>query len=290
MRYLFFILLSVSLLFASQVSVGTYVINAGRFDPQSGTYTVDFYLSLKCESNCSSNFEFVNGRANTIDKIIDEPTEKFYRIQATLQDNVDFRKFPFDTHTLTIRLEDKTQTKEDQFYIINEKETGLSDSINFIGWELKGWNANVVDNYYSVYDENYSTYIFSINLKREWVSSFLKTFVPIFFIMLLNFFAHFPDPDKITNRLTMHTSFIIAAVMFHVAIGNQLPPLGYLTLADKFMFASYLSLGFSLLSAIVVLELVEEKKMNLVTKVHKMSGLASFFIWIISLVIIFLTR
>jgi hypothetical protein len=107
--------------------------------------------------------------------------------------------------------------------------------------------------------------------------------------MLLNFFAHFPDPDKITTRITLHSSFLIAAVMFHVAIGNQLPPLGYLTVADKFMFASYLSLGFSLFSAIVILELTEEKNTALVGKVHHYSGIASFLLWISSLVIVMLT-
>jgi hypothetical protein len=69
-----------------------------------------------------------------------------------------------------------------------------------------------------------------------------------------------------------------------VAIGNQLPPLGYLNVADKFMFASYISLGFSLFSAIVVLELAEEKKMDLVMKIHKASGVVSFFLWALGII------
>ena len=51
---LFIFLISLQTLSHSQeVRIGTYIINAGKFDPQSGSYTVDFYLSMQCEVNCS---------------------------------------------------------------------------------------------------------------------------------------------------------------------------------------------------------------------------------------------
>ncbi|MGV8085775.1 MAG: hypothetical protein ACP5N9_06005 [Candidatus Bilamarchaeum sp.] len=284
MRKIILLLLLFSLAFANEAKVGTYIINAGKFDQQTGAYSVDFYLSIKCPENCSTNFEFVNGRASSIDKIIDTPEEKFYRIQANLQNPVDFRRYPFDNHTLTIEIEDKTNTKENLTYTVDKEHTGMEEGIQFVGWKLNGYNVTVEDHYYKPYDETYSRYKFSIDLERESISSLLKIFVPVFFIMILNFFAHFPDPDKITTRITMHSSFLIAAVMFHVAIGNQLPPLGYLNVADKFMFASYISLGFSLFSAIVVLELAEEKKMDLVMKIHKASGVVSFILWALGII------
>ena len=222
---LFIFLISLQTLSHSQeVRIGTYIINAGKFDPQSGSYTVDFYLSMQCEVNCSANFEFANGRSTTVDKITDLPNNKFYRIQANLQNSPDFRKFPFDSQELTIEIEDKTKTKNELEYAINEKETGISKSVSFIGWDLKNWSTRVESIEYPVYDEVYSRYIFSINLQRESLSSLLKVFFPVMLILLLNFFAHFPNPDKVASRITLHTSFIIAAVMFHVAIGNQLPP------------------------------------------------------------------
>ncbi|HKM77907.1 MAG TPA: hypothetical protein VJZ03_02425, partial [Candidatus Bathyarchaeia archaeon] len=33
---------------ANSVKVGIYVLNIGEFDLKSGTYTVDFYLSMEC--------------------------------------------------------------------------------------------------------------------------------------------------------------------------------------------------------------------------------------------------
>jgi len=272
-----------------KADIGVYIINAGKFDPQSGSYTVDFYLSYVCESNCTPDFEFSNGRAVSIDKMIDEPAEKFYRIQAVLQDPVDFSRFPFDSHDLTIQIEDKTRTKDELVFDADVEQSGMEPELQFVGWQLKNWSAEVKDHFYAPYDETFSKYTFRIVLQRETLSSLLKVFVPVVFIMLLNFFAHFPDPDKITTRITLHSSFLIAAVMFHVTLGSQLPPLGYLTVADKFMLAAYIPLSFSLLSDIVVLELTEEGDKRFVRTVHRASGAISVAMWIIGLAIVVLT-
>ncbi|MEW6035091.1 MAG: hypothetical protein AB1529_00620 [Candidatus Micrarchaeota archaeon] len=288
--FLLMLLLAPALAYAAeQAAIGVYVINAGKFDPQSGSYTVDFYLSYTCPQNCSPDFEFINGRALSVEKVIDEPAEKFYRIQASLQDPVDFRRFPFDSHDLTIEIEDKERTKDELAFTVDDAQSGVEPSIQFVGWKLDGYDAKVEDHYYPPYGETFSKYTFTMGLERETISSLLKVFAPVFFIMLLNFFAHFPDPDKIATRITLHSSFLIAAVMFHVAIGNQLPPVGYLTVADKFMFAAYIPLAFSLFSAIVVLELSEEKKGDVVRKVHRASGVASFLLWLAGLAFVLLT-
>lgn len=274
---------------AEEARIGVYVINAGNFNPQSGSYLADFYLSYACSSNCTPNFEFSNGRAVSTDVIIDRPNEKFYRIQAALQDPVDFRRFPFDAHNLTIEIEDKTSTTKDLVYIVDSNQSGMDPSIGIIGWNVKGWNASVEDHYYQPYGETYSTYRFTINIEREILSSLLKIFVPVFFIMLLNFFAHFLGPQDITTRITLHSSLLIAAVMFHVAVGNQLPSIGYLTVADKFMFVAYLPIALSLLSAIAILELKERKRVALMNTIDEKSGIVSLTLWLAGLAFVILT-
>jgi len=86
-----FILLLTPLVAAQEeVQVGLYLLNLGKFDISTGSFTADFYLSMECENECSpENFEFMNGRASTIEKIIDDPNLKFYRIQANLNSQID---------------------------------------------------------------------------------------------------------------------------------------------------------------------------------------------------------
>ena len=92
---------------AQEANIGAYVLNVGKYELATGSYTIDFYLSIKCDQKCDPNIEFMNGRATSLEKIIDKPNDKFYRIQASLQEQVNLENFPFDKQKLTILIEDK---------------------------------------------------------------------------------------------------------------------------------------------------------------------------------------
>lgn len=276
-KKILFLFLSIFLIMpfaqAYDVNVGVYIINLGKFDVSSGAFTADFYLSMTCnDENCSvGDFEFVNGRATSVDKTIDKKNEKFYRVQANLVSPVDLKNFPFDKQKMQITLEDKLNTNDEVNYIIDLKQSGMDDSIVFTGWNLDSWNATIKEHYYTPYDETYSQYNYEINISRISFNAFLKTFLPIIFIMLITIFTFVIDPDKITNRLTIAGSSLVAAVMFHISISNQLPPVGYLTIADKFMMLTYFILVLTFLINIIILDLQEMKKTHLVEKFHRIT-------------------
>ncbi|MFH1916972.1 MAG: hypothetical protein ABIJ21_06955 [Nanoarchaeota archaeon] len=273
----------------SDVQVGLFILNLGKFDVATGSFTADFYLSLTCEDECdASGFEFMNGRAASIDKIIDEPNEKFYRIQANLASPVDLRRFPFDKQTMRIILEDKVKTKEDLTYTADLEQSGIDESIAFTGWRIDGWSAKVEEHDYKVYDEVYSQYVFSVNISRITFNSFMKTFLPVFFIVLIMLFSFIMDPDKITTRIAMASSALVGSVMFHISISNQIPPVGYLTFADKFMILTYFVILLSVLVNIIMLEFIEQKKQHLVDKIHKRTEYGMFVVVPLLYVLFFL--
>ena len=187
---------------AQETEVGLYILNLGKFDVSSGAFTADFYLSMNCKDNCSTDFEFVNGRATSIDKIIDEPNEKFYRIQANLNSPVNLQRFPFDKQKMQIILEDKRNTIDDVIYVPLKEESGIDESIAFTGWDIDGWEAESKEHYYGVYNETYSQYIFTVDISRIASNSFFKTFLPVLIIMLIVLFTFLMDPDKIMTRVT----------------------------------------------------------------------------------------
>ncbi len=272
----------------STVGVGVYVLNLGKFDIATGTSTADFYLHLKCSKQCDPNFEFMNGRAASTDLITDEPKEKFYRIQANLNSPVDLRKFPFDRQQMQIILEDKLATTEELRYVPLKKQSGIDDSIAFTGWNIDGWEAEAKNHTYGIYDETYSQYVFTINISRIALNSFLKTFLPMVFIILVVLSSFILDPDKITTRLGMVGSSLVASVMFHVSITNQIPPVGYLTFADKFMILTYFVILGSFVVNILLLELQERKNTAFVEKIHRASEYSVFFIVPVLYVLLFL--
>jgi hypothetical protein len=256
-----------------------YILNLGKFDVATGSFTADFYLNFQCEENCSpESFEFMNGRATSVDKIIDTPKEKFYRIQATLNSPVDLRKFPFDSQDMMIIIEDKRNTIDVINYVTNDKESGIDPSIIFTGWELDKWESDAVEHTYDVYDEKYSQYRFHIKIEKIFMNSFIKTFLPILFIILIVLFTFVLDPDKITTRLTMTTAALTASVMFHISISNQIPPVGYMTMADQFMVITYGIILATIVLNVFLLELTERKHADKVEKFHRKTEFSVFII------------
>jgi hypothetical protein len=145
-----------------KVYVGVYVLNLGKFELATGAYTVDFYLSLRSQEPVEmEDFEFMNGRAATVDKLIDTPTEKFYRIQANLSQNLDLRRYPFDEHLLTIEIEDKRRTVDELVYVVDEQNCGVDPGVIVVGWRLAGWEAKVLTHNYEIYGEN----LFSVRFR-----------------------------------------------------------------------------------------------------------------------------
>lgn len=271
------------------VYIGVYILNLGKFDIATGAFTVDFYLNLKCDGTCPDiSYEFMNGRASSVDKIIDEPDEKFYRIQANLNSPIDLKKFPFDSQKMQIILEDKNLPITKVMYVPDLEQSGLDPSIAFVGWNMENYTVETKEHYYSVYDETYSQYIFSIEISRAPINSTIKTLLPITFIILVMLTSFVLDIDKITTRLAMVGSALVASVMFHVSLANQIPPVGYLTFIDKFMVLTYFVILLSFAINVFLLELVERKKTDLAEKIHRITEFTMFFIVPILYIILFI--
>lgn len=255
-----------------EVKVGIYVLNIGNFNLSNGSFTVDFYLSFKSDRPFSpERFEFMNGRATSVDKMIDTPTEKFYRIQASLSQNIDFKGYPFDKHSLYIELEDKDNTTSIMKYVPDPKNSGIDPAVIIVGWGLDGWIADVKEHHYIPYDETYSRFTFNINISRAALTSFIKSFLPVFFMVFVALLSLLLTPANVTLRLSLDISTLLAAVMFHLNLTSTIPPVGYLTFADKIMIITYVILIAILTSGVALMRRTEEKDSVRAQKIYKYS-------------------
>src|SRR5215472_3411430 len=64
-----------------KVRVGVYVIDLGKLDTSTGSFTADFYLMFDSDTPFQSfKFEFLNGRSKSFVQQSDDPAYKAYRI------------------------------------------------------------------------------------------------------------------------------------------------------------------------------------------------------------------
>jgi len=252
-----FVFLVIPLVSASEpgdVETGIYVISLGNYEFNKGTYTMDFYLWFRW--NASSNltpakFEFMNGRANSKELISDETDpetnnrEMWYRVQASLYSEPQFKDFPFDTQIIRIDFEDSANTFQKLRYIPAVDESGLDDNVKASGWLIKEWSFVSANKEYK-WNETYSRGSFEIFIKREKTSTAIKTLLPPILFCIVSGLSFFFRSDKVAQRLGMGTSMLISAVMFHISQTASLPPLGSLILIDKIMISTYVFLASSL--------------------------------------------
>ncbi|MCX7592036.1 MAG: hypothetical protein N2255_10470 [Kiritimatiellae bacterium] len=259
---------------ARDIRFGIYVLNLGKFDMSSGSFTADFYLSLKSDEPISDNsFEFMNGRAASVEKLEASPDGKevFYRILANLSTPTDLRRFPFDTQTMQILIEDKTNSIEKVRFVPDEKQSGLDEGIVFPGWEILGYEMSTREHYYPAFEETYSQIVFSIHIGRIKVNAFLKTFLPVLFLMLIVMSSFILNPNQIATRLAAVSSALVTSAMFHISISNQIPAVGYLTFADKFMVLTYFILLACFALSLYVFILQERKDQERAKRINKIT-------------------
>ncbi len=276
------------------VNAGIYVLSVGQFNISTGSYVVDMYLTLQCAKPCTPNrFEFMNGRATSTDLVEDEPNYKSYRIQAALQTDPDMRQYPFDEQTLTIQFEDKSMSRSNLVYVADPGLNGVDPSVIIAGWQMRDWKAQAQDHYYPTFDATYSRFQFDVVVARGAMSSIFKAILPAIFIVLGGFLALLLGPDKALQRLGINTSALIGGIMFHINLTSQLPPVGYLTLADKYMIVNYIGLVGALASTTVLLAMTtagNDKAKLKTDTIHRYTAISLPLVWLVGQVLIFTLR
>jgi hypothetical protein len=264
-----------------KVRTGLYLLNVGRLDTITATFSADFYLSLECDKPCDpSHFEFVNGRASQVDNQGDTPTRKDYRILGNYYTAINLKSYPFDSHQLDIILEDRGLTQDKLVYQPEPRFNGIDPKVIVSGWELVGWNTKVSTHYYPIFDETYSRYEFFITIRRGVLEAVLKALLPAIFIVVGGFLGFLLGPDKTLQRLTINTGALTGAILFHVNLTSQVPPVGALTYADKFMIINYVGLVGALLSTVFMMIFEEESKVAIAEKLHRRTRFTIPALWL----------
>lgn len=230
------------------VRVGVYILAIERFDTSTESAQLDFYVTLRCDQPCDfGEIEFLNGRATSIDTYRNTPTVREYRVAATLGQDLDLSRFPFDSHDLRILLENKTKFSNELQYVVDERRTAIDPEVRIPGWQYdRGWEARVENRAYPTLDETFSRYTFSLHLSRPLLAIVLRTLAPPLFIMIGVFASVLLPRRGLANRLTVVTSALVGSILFHLSLVNVLPQLDYLTFADRFMIVNYATIVLAL--------------------------------------------
>lgn len=267
----------------THVKVGVYVLHVGKYDLQSANYRMDFYLLFKCKPVCRKlDFEIMNATSSNIHLVTDQDDTLVYRVQADLNKADNLRNYPFDSHALDVIIEDKQMTSDKMIFETDPTITALDSDLSVVGFDLlPTWTAKVTNHFYTVFQKTFSSYKFSMIIKRPCLAGILKGILPALIIICCNFLALFMKIDHTSQRLGIATSTLIAAEVFHLNLTSSLPPLGYITYADMFMFINYLYLLIVLIEVVVTTYFIETKHHALAERINTLCAWSIPIFWLV---------
>ncbi|MFB5623044.1 MAG: hypothetical protein ACE5RH_03530, partial [Nitrosarchaeum sp.] len=167
---------------------------------------------------------------------------------------------------LTVEIEGVDDLDSFEF-VPDLEESGVDALVNIPGWNLKSTDSDISVHKYSDGKE-FSRYVFSLEIERFPLSSFLKTIFPIIIITTIAMLAFWMSPTNFTARIGLGASTLLAAVAAHLNAANQLPPIGYLTLMDKIMIIAYALFLNNLLSMVIQMRFIDNKREEDAVKIN----------------------
>lgn len=128
------------------------------------------------------------------------------------------------------------------------------------GWNLGGFQTAVTEHSYG--EETFSRFVFSVDLERPLLSSFIKTVVPLAVITTISLLAFFMAPQNFAQRITLGVTTLLAATTFHLSLISGIPPTGYLTFADRMMLSVYVIFLYNLASSVYIMRRADSKRIE----------------------------
>ncbi len=259
--------------------VGFYVLGITELNVATGSYTMDGYLNFECNLPCNENpdnpaFDVMNatGEPEISEQTSDTRggTVHYYRIRVPLASNLILTDFPFDYHLLTLHLEDKLLGEDELVYEYHPRKSGVDDFAIVSGWEVENIvEGDVVSHNYSIYSVPYSRLIFSVAIYHPWFSSFMKGLFAAIVIVMVGMLSFLMKYDEIGERLALTSSTLVGAILYHLTLTASIPPVGYMTFADKFMLANYVIVFAALAVTVRLMLYVNAEEHEKAKKLHK---------------------
>jgi len=227
-------------------NVGVDLISVGVIDRESGQSDLIFWLTIVSDdvdftkNPPPDDWDLTNGYV--IDKTGTNIDPHFYKtkIRGAFFSDVDFRNYPYDEINLAIHIEPYFPLVTNQVvFQVNEEYSLINpDTVSVPGWTMGEPTFSAYTTTYPWGDFTHFEANFPVQTSP--VGVFIKKLLPPIILAFFAFGTFFMTSHTLQNRLTVIITGLVGSLFFHaIFLLGELPPISYLTLADKMMIAIY---------------------------------------------------
>jgi branched-chain amino acid transport system substrate-binding protein len=252
------------------VYTGIELTRLSGIDVRSGTFSADFYLWMRYSgqddlparvkfSDFSGSFDPAKPLQSRIE---DGLNYRLYQVSGTFKTDFDLHDYPFDTQSLTIRLQNQSHPLQEIAYVIDAfglqlDKPGRDPAASAVFRNLELWHVTAVDPFVETFSVSstlgepalfdtsnrveYAGFDTTIVIKRNVTAFMIKTLIPLFLLGLVVFVTLFFPPTLAKERTTIPVTGILTSAVLLISINNQLPALGY-TVALEYVFYVFFAL------------------------------------------------
>ena len=253
----------------SEVIVGTYVNKIQDVSFRENRYTTDFYIWFRWKPQGAladykplESFEIMNGRVDgktsVVEKKIGDVNYASARITATINENWDLTRFPFDWHRTGLRIEDSSLTALDLIFVPDKINSRLGDEIEMPGWKAANFESGVQTQVYRTnYGDTslptnahseYSRYLISWDLDRVGAGAAVKLLSTVILATGVAFVSFMVKPSDLDARFGMGVGALFAVAASAFVVSASVPDSASLTVADRLHMVA---LGFIFLTLLI---------------------------------------
>jgi len=244
------------------IYTGIDLIEVSNLDMKNSTFRADFYLWFRHQGEFDvDEVEFINA-VNPIklenliaEDVYDGVTYRAYRVTADFKAVFDFGAYPFDKQTLNIRFRDRTSTKEQLMFVLDElrllpragQVKDLSDA-GVDGWlpidvvvysDIIRSDSTLGNPRLSTAGIEYSVFNVDTFIRRDALSFSIKNLFPIFAVLMLSYLAFYIPADQFGLRVSLGINALMTTAFFSLKVSSDLPPIGYLVALEYIFFMTY---------------------------------------------------
>ena len=249
------------------VRVGALINDIQQLELSTHSYNIDMYMWFiwkDPDRDPSNTFEFMNAfelwghilthETGTPQRLPNGDYLKVVRNQGKFNAKLPLGRYPFDTQSLLVEMED---TSADTSKLVYKPEpVALSPGVTLPGWEIGQPTMEVVNNRYatdfgdySAPEQTYSRVVIDIPVTRPSGTYALKLLLPMLLVALTAALALTVHPRWVEGRIGIGITALLTLVALQLTSNASLPEVNYLLLLDKLYILSY---GFVVLTLAVI--------------------------------------